>query len=255
VTARLSPLAFDVCCAEIGAADRPYPLDVPHHGATLEERARLRDAVFRDLQARRLARSGRLEPDFEGSLRTLAGPRRAIEAIILPDLTADRGVCALAASNGRTAVLAVLDGSGVLLEEVPDSRLVAIVANLTRPPSGGRPVTYRLPLSGLQPGCRRRTDTILDRPTDEEARHGADARTVREILARPRIAVGQFSATGIDRLGRRQRSATLDWFATVDGPFASRTRIGPDGEQWITLSSAGHAMLTQRLGELLGELP
>jgi hypothetical protein len=49
--------------------------------------------------------------------------------------------------------------------------------------------------------------------------------------------------------------ATLDWFATVDGPFASRTRIGPDGEQWITLSSAGHAMLTQRLGELLGELP
>lgn len=61
-------------------------------------------------------------------MRTLAGPRRAIEAIILPGLIAERGVCALAASNGRTAVLAVLDRSGVLLEEVPDGQLAAIAA-------------------------------------------------------------------------------------------------------------------------------
>jgi len=250
---RLSPLAFDVCFEWVGAVDRPYPLDVPHHGDTMEERARLRAVVFRDLEARGLARDGRLGPEFVEALRILARPHAAIEALILPDPTRPPGIAVLAAAAERSAVLAALDTGGVSFEQISVARLADAVAALV--PTGPivRPSSYRLPLHTLQCGGMR-TDTILDAPTDDRQRYRAEIRAVTEILGRPRTAVAQFSATGVDRLGHRRRSATLDWFATADGAFLSRLNPGRGDEQWLTLTTADRDNLSRHLGELLTSL-
>ncbi len=54
---------YDICWADLNLGEYVYPLQVPGHGRTYDERAQLRRRVYQQLEARRLARGERLEPD------------------------------------------------------------------------------------------------------------------------------------------------------------------------------------------------
>src|SRR5437879_4164084 len=67
----LSPEAADILSEDLSLNLRQFPLEIPHFGATLDERARIRTKVWSDLEGRRLSERGRAEPEVEQALKLL----------------------------------------------------------------------------------------------------------------------------------------------------------------------------------------
>src|SRR5437660_5513405 len=103
----LSLPEFDILWENLRVGVRPYPLAVPHHGTTLEERAHIRRNVFGQLNGRGLARGDRIDPDLEDALNLLASPSVSVEAMALLDVERENLLRGLAVARGRYAVLAV----------------------------------------------------------------------------------------------------------------------------------------------------
>src|SRR2546423_15167118 len=89
-------------------------------GPTFEERARIRDAVFRELDGRRMLSRGRLDPDTEIALRTFVQAPFAIVAVAQMD--GGRRLLARAASDGRNAGLVRQDGNLLVFAVVRPER-------------------------------------------------------------------------------------------------------------------------------------
>src|SRR5882762_7895641 len=108
----LSLLDFDVLWENERFPRRHVALDVPSPGRTHSERARLVADTWRSLEQRGLADRGRATPDLSDDLTLLAYPRRSVYGFIW---TADRKITLLAASNGGSALMGVVDGDEVWL--------------------------------------------------------------------------------------------------------------------------------------------
>src|SRR5437764_776723 len=141
--ATLSLAAFDILWEELRLGTRPYPLEVPHHGTTVDERAHLRRAVYADLNGRGLASGERVEPDVEDALRLLASPSVTLEAMALLDAEREDLLRGLVAARGTYAVLAAQEQNAVRLQRVRDTALAASVVDLlpANRPGPGQSVT------------------------------------------------------------------------------------------------------------------
>lgn len=104
-----SPMTFDFLWEGMGIGEHPYPLRVPSHGATVDERRALRLRVDAELRAQGIKDArGNVNPMVESWLSTLAQGTLTIDAIHIPDFKRPM-ISALAASDGTNAVLAVQD--------------------------------------------------------------------------------------------------------------------------------------------------
>ena len=108
----LSLLEFDVLWENERFPRRHVALNVPSPGATHTERARLVAETWRALERRGLAERGRAAPDVTDDLALLAYPRQAVYGFIWAP---DRKITLLAASNGGSALMGVVDGGEVWL--------------------------------------------------------------------------------------------------------------------------------------------
>ncbi|QFZ17635.1 ESX secretion-associated protein EspG [Saccharothrix syringae] len=220
-SATLSLPEFEVLWEDLRTGPIPYPFDIPTHGATLPERARLKADVHADLERRGLAHRQRPEPELEDALRLLANPGTSITVLGLPD----RGglLRALVAARGRRVVVAVQQDDGVrldLLREVSPAQ-AAVGVLPPRPPGPGRAVT--VPASALQ----------------EQHRTSAhdDVRALQRMLAGP--------VTGTGHLTARPSGQAVTWIDTPRGRYAS---VGTD---WLTVAPADPAALVRRLSRAL----
>ena len=68
----LSLAAVDIVWELLRVGARPFPFEIPYHGATMEERGRVRNSVLADLESRGLASKGELEPEVVDCLSALA---------------------------------------------------------------------------------------------------------------------------------------------------------------------------------------
>lgn len=234
--ATLSPVEFEVLWEGLRTGAVPYPFTIPQHGATLDERARIRADVHAGLERRGLAARGRPEPELEDALRLLAHPETRITVMGMPDAATEELLRALVAVRGRRAVLAVQRDDGVRLEPLRDvSPAAAAVSVLPRRrPGPGRPVT--VPASALAPQAPRQG---IAQPVRGSAHD--DIRVLQEMLAGPITGTGHFSVT----VDGRPPPAPVSWIDTPRGRYAST------GREWLTVAPADHDGLARRISQAL----
>ncbi|HEV8559654.1 MAG TPA: ESX secretion-associated protein EspG [Actinophytocola sp.] len=226
---------LDVLWEDLGLGDVPFPLEIPGHGRTLEERARIRAGVHDGLGDR---------GDAAGPmLRLLARPEVTVDLVAQLD---GRMVRAVAAGRGRHAVRAVQLDRSVVLTRIRDTAVISSVVDLlpVSRPGPGRSVT--LPVSALGRGAR---SGVL-RPAGGPTNHGVERQLVASVMERPLRRVGQLGIMLRDDRGWR-RLPGLAWLDTDQGRYASTVRRGPDGEDWTTLTPTDNAQLAYRLSEML----
>jgi hypothetical protein len=123
----LSNYEFDVLWAELGLGRMPHPLQVPPTGSTPAESAVLAEEVRRELTDRGLMAAGhQTDADLAAMLRLLDEHRDAV------DLIGDVGypLRALAATDGRAGVLAVLAGGELWLTSTRPAALAGAILGL-----------------------------------------------------------------------------------------------------------------------------
>ncbi|MFC4003961.1 ESX secretion-associated protein EspG [Prauserella oleivorans] len=247
-----TPVAFDFLWEQARVGEVPYPLTVRSHGETETERMALRRRVNTEFAARRIEDS-----PVEDWINLLAWPAVSIDALFIPEFQA-HPVGALAASDGKQAVLAVQDADGVWLRPIyPDGLASAIVDLLPRTPRGTE-ASITLPmeealrtqparsgvLSASPGGGSRRRMSLADRPNDPREAYA-------QLIGQPRLRGGQLAANSRDDLGGKRRSSVLAWFDTASGRYLSTSRAGTDGREWVTVAPADAKTLRSRLSELV----
>ncbi|MQA62718.1 MAG: ESX secretion-associated protein EspG [Actinophytocola sp.] len=277
----LTPLTFDILWEEQRLGEQPYPLRVPSHGETMDERSLLRQRVGRELSAQGLKDSyGRLDPALDAALRMLAVNQLSVDAVHIPDPDT-APLAALAATDGATAVLATQDADGIWLREIFPDALVSEIVNLL--PSSRRGVersvtlslddALRTPPARVKVAATGQAEATADaeqkgrfglrKPPrqQERPRRPLSERTAgnpREdyalLAAQPRLRGGQIAVNARNEAGRKFRSPVLGWFDTVTGRYLSITRAGRDGHEWVTLSPADAKTLRTRLADMMSEV-
>jgi hypothetical protein len=235
--------------------------EVPSIGETMDDRALIRDVVLRDLATRNLANRGRLEPEVEEALVTLAKYRHAIDGVAA--MADDRRLCYRVATDGRTAVLARKEDSEIRFEMLRPEGLVhaamSLIGNVK--PGPGQSMTY--PEASQEPprqAPRHRQDrdegfTGLrqDSPAQSSG-YELQRRAAGTITDKPRTQIGWFSIYGRDPMGRNQQAPDVTWFDTEEGRYMGYRRPGSDGQQWTTYSPADTPRIAQQVIAMLNSL-
>lgn len=282
-----SPMTFDFLWEDMRIGEHPYPLRVPSHGATVNERRSLRNRVEAELRAQGLKDGrGNVAPMVENWFHTLARGVLAIDAAHIPEFKKPM-ITALAASNGQEAVLAVQDADGIWMRSIPSEGLATEIIQLLPQSERGTERSITMSRSeALRTGPstaslpsrseRERTES-QEKPGDEkgglfglrkklapqpvvesrprrslsEKTTGNPREDYAQLLAQPRLRGGQIGVTARDEQGMKHRSPVLSWFDTVTGRYLSLIREGPDGHEWLTISPADVRTLRTRLSEMV----
>lgn len=247
----LSLAAVDILLEQQRLGRAPMPFEVPHLGTTFAERARVREAVLRELDGRQLLSRGRLDPEVEASLQVFAqGP---IAIIAVAQLDEGRQLFARVASNGQYAVLTRQDGNMLVFTEVRPSAIVPSIVELlpATPAAAGQSVTVAKPEKrgrhALDEGAYDPFARVT-RPRPAASGPG-QLRMVERIFHKPKLRIGQFTPFP----GRGAPLTPTAWFDTPDGRYFVTAREAADGQSWLTYAPADNARIAHHLhSQLLG---
>jgi hypothetical protein len=239
----LSLPALDALWEDLKLGAFPFPLEIRSHGETTEERARIKAAVYADLENRRLVRGRRAEPELEDLLHLLARPTISIDAVAMLDLNGQQPIKAMVVATGRQALLAVQGELKISLTPIRDTALAASIVDVLPPTKAGPGVSVSLPVETLRSsgGAHRRPD-----PEDK-----MKLQRISAVMQRPIVRAGQFGITVREPSGRRQRLPGISWFDTDAGRYMNLVREASDGESWLTLTPADGSRVAHRLSEEL----
>jgi EspG family len=248
----LSALEFDVLWEHLRLGQQPLVVKVPSPGRTFEERARLEQQVWADLERRGLGRPVAVNPDIEEMLILLARPDREVDVRAYTG----RDVRALAAAVGDSATVAELSEGQIRLRRASATGLAAaaLLALTSQPAGPGQSVTLRTEdfESAANAGGGNRDafhKALLDRSIRED-----DAQALAEMI-KDVSGMGNVGAAARDKLGRRRRAErVVSFFDTEDGRYVQIRRPAPDGTLWTTISPADARKLTHHVEELLDEI-
>ncbi|RSM83357.1 ESX secretion-associated protein EspG [Amycolatopsis sp. WAC 01375] len=240
----LSLAAVDILLEYGRLGTAPAPFEVPHMGTTTDQRAMVREAVFRDLEGRGLMRGGRLDADVELALATFVNPQLAVWTVAQMDN--DKQLFARATTNGQFAVVVRQDENLLVFEETRPTAIVASIVDLLplTPAGPGQSVTIAKPARAPK---RARNDDAYDpfAQVSGPRSHGSNPqqRHVERIFEKPMKRVGQFSVY----IRGGQVFPPLAWFDTEAGRFMMTSRQAADGQSWLTYAPADNARIAQQL--------
>ncbi|TNC27971.1 ESX secretion-associated protein EspG [Amycolatopsis alkalitolerans] len=247
----LTPLELDFLWESFGAGELPYPLELRSHGATMDERARLRRQTMEELARRGVVDGrGRPEPHVENYFEVLTGSEVSLDSVHLPAPNA-RPLLGVAAALGGQGVFAVHDERGFHFNPAPaDGLATAIVSLLPGAPRGAEK-SITVPLEQLLTGTG--ADFLQRRVPDASGRVSADEdrKALARLQAQPRLRGGQIGANARGRLSGKVRLPVLSWFDTESGRYFTQASRGHDQRDWITIAPADAVSLRQRLNEML----
>lgn len=248
----LSLAALDILLEHTKLGRAPVPFEVPHIGTTFEQRAQVRDAVFRDLEARGVLSRGRLDADAELALQTFVDGPIAITAVA--QLDKGKQLFARAASDGHYAVVARQDQNLMVFEDVRPTAIVPGIVDLLplTPAAAGQSVT--VPKPAPKQGRHRAADDAYD-PFAGVSKPRSTApgqlRMVERIFQKPKLRIGQFTAFVTARDGKAHRLTPTAWFDTEEGRYFVTSRDADDGQSWLTYAPADNARIAHHLFDQL----
>ncbi|MEV6871920.1 ESX secretion-associated protein EspG [Amycolatopsis sp. NPDC051128] len=239
---RISASAFDILWSDLGHDRPPEPLTVRSVGATDEERAEVRKAVYENLAERGLY-DGSLEPALASRLNLLAAADVFVACEALADMTASTPFRAVTAARGRRGVLATQPEQTIGLDSIREGELctalVDVLPELTAGPG------YGVSLS---------ESALADPSSAVSAASSASSAQLREVLAiqaRPVYAAGQFSVSRRSASGRVSRTGGLTWFDTDVGAYCATKTAGRGGQAWVNVTPVDSARLAARVAALV----
>ena len=243
-----SYLELDVIGDALQIDVRPFPFQFPVHGEMVDERIRLIEAAHRTLTAKGLIEGRRFAPEVDDLLATFAQGDIAIALVGSID---GEGLCAMAVSDGRYAVLAQEHGQSIRFDPVTPPALVRSITNLLPAvrPGPGRSVTIAVD----EPPVRRREEDYEGRRYMEPMRPTASVQSniANDIMRRPRSGSGYFTVTMRGRNGREGEPLTMSWLDTDAGRYAVIPSVGPDGRLHVPYTPADLPRLEQTLARLV----
>ncbi len=249
----LSHQEFDLLWEHLGFTERPYPLDVRSFGLTVDERATLREQVRQSLRDKGLHDGAEVAPALEEALAVLGRHTFSVDG----RLSVGEHLKVLAATDGRLGVLAAQSDDQVKLAPVRGARLVPAVIALLPDEKPGPGGAVRLP----KPVFEAAIDEFaasgyvgLERTLANGGVTGRDLRTVITLVESGRHGGGQLAANSVDQVGRRSRTAVLNWFDTDAGRYVVHGDRTRDGTEWLTITPADTAGVERRLTELANGL-
>ncbi|MFC6088524.1 ESX secretion-associated protein EspG [Saccharothrix lopnurensis] len=235
----LTHLEFDLLWEDLGTGEPPYPLEVPSHGETQDERDALGGEVLRTLTEAGLADGEEVSPELEDLFGRLAHGSTSVDALVFRP-TPWR---VLATARGPRGVLAVLNDHEVALEPVTD--LTAAVTRVIgdAPAGPGEPVSLPRPaFSAAMDAYARSGHAGMERALAQARVTGRATRAITTLVDSPRTASGQLAVTG-----PAGRSPVLSWTDTAAGRYAMST----DDTGWVRVTPADTAWLARHLTTLL----
>ncbi|MFJ8964845.1 ESX secretion-associated protein EspG [Lentzea sp. NPDC102401] len=246
----ISTLEFDVLWEHLGLEMMPLVLKVPSPGKTTEERRAIEDQVWLQLGARGLGGPRSLDPTLEDLLHVLNRPQQEIDARMWLN---ERSLRVLAAGKGQAGVLAILDGTQLILRPAEADGLPreALTALPTAPAGEGHSIT--LPSADLDGAAASATT-----PEDLEAALSAtlradDAHTLAEMV-RDASNRGQFGAAARDKWGKRVRpDRVVAFYDTPKGRYLQMRRAVDGQPPWSTITPVDYRRMHHHLVELLAE--
>jgi hypothetical protein len=241
----LSHLEFDLLWEDLGTGEPPYPLEVPSHGETMDDRDALGSAVLRTLTEAGLADGEDVSPELEELFTLLAHGEVSVDALVFRP----HPWRVLATSRGNRGVLAVLNDREVALEPITDltSAITRVIGDA--PAGPGEQVRMPRPVfAAAMDAYARSGHPALERTLAQAGITGRATRSITTLVDSPRRSTGQLAATGPSG-----RSRVLSWTETAAGRYALTTQQSPDTE-WVHLSPADTAWLTRHLTTLLSQV-
>ena len=249
----LSALEFDVLWEHLRLGQLPLVVKVPSPGKTFEERARLEERAWADLEGRGLGRPVELNADIENILSVLAKPDREVDARAY---AGGRHVRVLAAATDERAAVAELCDGEVRLRHASATGLPAAALAVLPPlaPGPGQSVTLRTEDFEAAARGAEGTHEGFHKSLLEHGIRADDAGPLAEMI-KDVAGTGNFGAAARDKFGRRRRAdRVVSFFDTEDGRYVQIRRPAPDGTQWTTISPADPRNLTHHVDELLTEI-
>lgn len=242
----LPPLWFDLCWELGGFDEYPFPIAVRSHGATLEERAVLRQRAMPEMQAAGLLNGNGLAPRFAQVLAQLAKPGLWVEGIWLPDATTESPVRLMSVATEEGALLLVQDsgesqsyGGDLRISVHPRTSVVAAALQGMPPAPPGKRPRLAVPCADLAEEQKSAPDENFEEmdmmQSATPARAGkSPADTLRAALDEQHVRDGQLVVNMRDQYGRTRRSQVLKWFdaSEPDGRYGltqqQRPGVGPE---------------------------
>lgn len=247
----LSPAAADILCEDLKFNLRQFPFEIPHVGATVEERARTRTEVWADLRHRKLADSEGTDPEVYQALRLLHASKVRVSVTAM-EVPSEDVLRAGVAVSGRSGVLAIQEPERVRIDYIDPRGLARICTDLLPDVPAGRLESATLSTASGQPRGGDGGSVLGSAGVTASSRAGgADMRKAQRILALPVRRIGYFFVVGRDERGQQVRQPAVGWRDTDQGRYSVTTRRNNDGAAWNTFAGADKQRLAGYLGDQL----
>ncbi|HEU0088354.1 MAG TPA: ESX secretion-associated protein EspG [Pseudonocardiaceae bacterium] len=244
---RLSAAEFTTLWRRMGLGDKPLLLNIPDHGATLDERDRQDAQAWEQLRTRGLVEGHRSRPEVEDALGALARP--AVETDLRMITGPGQEVRVLACAAGLVGVIAVRSADRVDLRPARPAGLAeALLAQV--PPHRQAPGNAVVVPAELARGAGLRSDTDLGR-LERAGLRTDDAYQVCRLLTGAVLRRFKIGAAARDRLGRRHRArGVVSVLDTEHGRIQIRYQRD-HGEDRLLLAPVDQQRLSGAVTELI----
>lgn len=241
----LSHLEFDLLWEDLGTGPLPYPLEVPSHGGTMDERDALGGEVLRTLTEAGLADGQDVSQDLEDLFDLLSHGVVSVDALVFRP----QPWRVLATTRGTRGILAIINDQEVALEPVSD--LTDAITRVIGDAPAGPGDQVRMPrsvFSEAMDAYAKSGHAAMERALAQANIAGRATRAVNTLVDSPRTGTGQLAATGPGG-----RSKVLSWTDTAVGRYVLAVeQVG--NEEWVQLTPADTAWLARRLDALLASV-
>lgn len=250
----LSRLEFDVLWEHLELGSLPTVLDMPRHGATVEERNVLSKQAWKSLADKKLGWPGQVESTVERRLRRLVRPEWELDARLWLTEAGPR-TSALIAAARSVATVAVLDAERLTLAAAPTHRITREAVALLPPHPPGTGGSITVPADVLDAAAARAgsNPSALRRVLHARGVGKGEARKITEASTGI-IRLGHFGAAHTPATGKRIRAGhAVSVYDSQHGRYLFTRK--PSGDQWwITLLPGTDAAILRQLDELLDTL-
>ncbi|MBB3049457.1 hypothetical protein FHS23_000452 [Prauserella isguenensis] len=242
----LSLVAVDILLEQYKLGRSPFPFEIPHMGTTHTQRNQVREAVYRDLETRGLARGGRFEPDAETAFEAFM--RAPLIVALAGRLADDQEIYARAVSDGQFAVLVRQDGNMLTFTEVRPTNFVAELVDLLplTKPAPGQSITVPVP-AARKPRSADGYDPFGGVQAPRSSQTASQERAVARMFEKTMDRVGFITAFVPGDGGRPVKLDPVMWFDNEDGRHLGTQRAAEDGQKWATYAPADNARIVSQL--------